>query len=110
MRSSPSRCRRSRASTIDAAEAPRRRRWRGRAARRQSRSVRCWPAADPEAGEAIFKKCAACHTGEKGGPNKVGPNLWGIVNRPIASHEGFSYSAGMKEFSEAARWSGTTTT
>ena len=56
--------------------------------------------ADATAGEAVFKKCAACHTGEKGGANKVGPNLWGIVNRPIASHEGFAYSGPMKEFSQ----------
>jgi cytochrome c len=59
--------------------------------------------ADPKAGEAIFKKCGACHTGEKGGANKVGPNLWGIVNRPVASHEGFSYSAGMKAFSDGGK-------
>ena len=57
-------------------------------------------AADPAAGEAVFKKCAACHTGDKGGANKVGPNLWGIVNRPVASHEGFSYSGAMQEFSQ----------
>lgn len=56
--------------------------------------------ADATAGEAVFKKCASCHTGEKGGPNKVGPNLFDVVNRPIASHEGFSYSAGMTTFSE----------
>ena len=49
--------------------------------------------ANPEAGDAVFKKCQACHTAEKGGANKVGPNLWDIVNRPVASHEGFSYSA-----------------
>src|SRR4051794_30875458 len=61
--------------------------------------------ADPKAGEAIFKKCQACHTGEKGGANKVGPNLWGIVGRPIASHEGYSYSAGMKAFAaEHKNW------
>jgi cytochrome c len=59
--------------------------------------------ADASAGEAVFKKCASCHTIEKGGPNKVGPNLWGIVNRPIASHEGFSYSAGMQTFSEGGK-------
>ncbi|KXF79017.1 hypothetical protein ATN84_04545 [Paramesorhizobium deserti] len=56
--------------------------------------------ADPKKGEAVFKRCQACHTGEKGGPNKVGPDLWDIVNRPIASHPGFSYSAGMKEFAK----------
>ena len=56
--------------------------------------------ADAAAGETVFKKCASCHTTEKGGPNKVGPGLWDIVNRPVASHEGFSYSAGMTTFSE----------
>ena len=56
-----------------------------------------------KAGEAVFKKCTACHTGEKGGANKVGPNLWGIVNRPVASHEGYSYSAGMKAFSDGGK-------
>ncbi|MEP9398058.1 cytochrome c family protein [Mesorhizobium sp. KR2-14] len=56
--------------------------------------------ADAKAGEAVFKKCTACHSGEKGGPNKVGPDLWDIVNRPIAGHAGFSYSAGMKDFAQ----------
>lgn len=55
--------------------------------------------ADAKAGEAVFKKCAACHSIEKGGPNKVGPDLWAIVDRPVASHEGFAYSGAMKEFS-----------
>jgi cytochrome c len=56
--------------------------------------------ADATAGEAVFKKCASCHSIEKGGPNKVGPDLWGVVERPIASHEGFSYSAAIKDFSK----------
>jgi cytochrome c len=56
--------------------------------------------ASVEQGETIFKRCAACHTDDAGGANKVGPNLWGVVNRPIASHEGFAYSAPMKEFSQ----------
>jgi cytochrome c len=62
--------------------------------------------ADAKAGETIFKKCQACHDGTKGGPNKIGPNLWGVVDRPIASHEGFSYSSGMKEFSQnsSVKW------
>ncbi|WP_077962809.1 c-type cytochrome [Ensifer adhaerens] len=59
--------------------------------------------ADAAAGEAVFKKCASCHTADKGGANKVGPNLWSLVNRPIASHEGFSYSAGMKTFAEGGK-------
>lgn len=56
--------------------------------------------ADPAKGEAVFKKCQACHSGEKGGPNKVGPDLWDIVDRPVAAHEGFSYSAAMKDFAK----------
>ena len=62
--------------------------------------------ADAAKGEAVFKKCTSCHTGESGGANKVGPNLFDVVNRPIASHEGFSYSAAMKDFSKggAEHW------
>lgn len=56
--------------------------------------------ADPAKGEAVFKKCQACHSGEKGGPNKVGPDLWDVVDRPVGEHEGFAYSAGMKDFSK----------
>jgi cytochrome c len=56
--------------------------------------------ADPAAGQAVFKKCQACHDATKGGPNKVGPNLWGIIDRPVGAHEGFAYSAAMKEFSK----------
>ncbi|MBB6469704.1 c-type cytochrome [Aminobacter carboxidus] len=59
--------------------------------------------ANAEAGAAVFKKCTACHSIEKGGPNKVGPDLWGVVNRPIASHGGFGYSGPMKEFSEGGK-------
>jgi cytochrome c len=59
--------------------------------------------ADATAGAAVFKKCQSCHSIEKGGPNKVGPDLWGVVGRPVATHEGFSYSAGMKEFSKGGQ-------
>jgi cytochrome c len=51
--------------------------------------------ADAKKGETIAKACAACHDHTKGGPNKVGPNLWGVVGRPRASHEGFQYSDAM---------------
>jgi cytochrome c len=52
--------------------------------------------ADPTKGEAAAKPCVACHTFENGGQNKVGPNLWNIVNRPVASHPGFAYSDALK--------------
>jgi cytochrome c len=51
---------------------------------------------DVARGEASAKKCVACHTFNKGGPNRVGPNLWGIVGRAKASVAGFNYSAAMK--------------
>lgn len=60
--------------------------------------------ADLAAGENVFKKCASCHTWEQGGQNKVGPNLWAIVERPIASHEGFGYSAALTEFGQGKTW------
>lgn len=48
---------------------------------------------DPSKGERVFKKCAACHTLEQGGKNTVGPNLYGVIGRPVASGAGFKYSA-----------------
>jgi cytochrome c len=53
-------------------------------------------AADPAKGETTFKKCATCHSIDKGGPNKTGPNLWNILNRKHGSAAGFAYSAGVK--------------
>lgn len=57
--------------------------------------------ADVAAGEKLFARCAACHTDDSGGANKIGPNLWGIINRPVAGHEGFAYSGAMKEHAAA---------
>ncbi|MFY8094970.1 MAG: c-type cytochrome [Niveispirillum sp.] len=53
-------------------------------------------AADPAAGQKLVKACVACHSFEKGGANKVGPNLWGIVGNKHAHVEGFAYSDAMK--------------
>lgn len=56
--------------------------------------------ADASAGESAFRKCAACHTVEDGGANRVGPNLWNIVNRPVAAAAGFGYSSAMREYAQ----------
>jgi cytochrome c len=52
--------------------------------------------ANVEKGAASAKKCASCHTFEKGGPNRVGPNLYNVMTRGHAALDGFNYSAAMK--------------
>jgi cytochrome c len=52
--------------------------------------------ADVAKGEQISRVCGACHNLAKGGPNAIGPDLYGVVGRPKGAHPGFSYSDGMK--------------
>ena len=51
--------------------------------------------ASAEKGEAVFKKCGACHNAEKGGANGIGPNLYGVLGGPHAHRADFSYSTAM---------------
>ncbi|MDC6482357.1 cytochrome c family protein [Pelagibacteraceae bacterium] len=54
-------------------------------------------------GEKVFKKCSACHIVAKGGKNKIGPALYGIVGKASAVSEGYSYSKAMKAYGK--NWS-----
>ena len=55
------------------------------------------PKGNAKAGAQIFKQCAICHSDAKGAPNKIGPNLWGIVGSRAGTVPGFNFSAAMKK-------------
>lgn len=59
--------------------------------------------ADIAKGKKLFKKCAVCHTTDSGGKNKIGPNLWNIVNAERGKKEAFSYSKPL--LAMAGNWS-----
>lgn len=59
--------------------------------------------ANVEHGKSLTKQCAACHSFEEAGANRVGPGLWGVVGRGKASYAGFSYSSAMSAKS-AEKW------
>lgn len=68
-----------------------------------------WPAvatllekANPESGKDVFKACTQCHTTEKGGAAKLGPNLHGVIGRDVGKHGGFAYSPAMVE--KGGKW------
>jgi cytochrome c len=58
--------------------------------------------ADPKKGEAAVAACKVCHSFDKGSPSPIGPNLYGVVGRKIASVEGFNYSPALK--SKEGNW------
>ena len=59
--------------------------------------------ADPAKGEAVFKKCASCHTVNQGGPNGIGPNLYRVVGDSVAEGRGgFAFSDDLK--AKGGKW------
>ncbi|WGM29825.1 cytochrome c family protein [Brevundimonas sp. NIBR11] len=63
------------------------------------------PAADLAAGEAAFARCQACHNIAAGGPDGIGPNLYGVVGGPVMHRAGFAYSDAMAAHkAEAPTW------
>ena len=58
---------------------------------------------DVASGEKIFKKCAACHSINKGGANKIGPALYNVVGRKIAALQDYKYSKALVEYQK--NWS-----
>jgi cytochrome c len=52
--------------------------------------------ADPARGASTAKVCNSCHTFDQGGPDRVGPNLWAVVGRPIAAKSGYAYSPALR--------------
>lgn len=58
--------------------------------------------ANAESGKSLAKKCLMCHTFEKNGANRVGPNLWNIVNADKAKVENYKYSPALS--SKGGKW------
>ncbi len=54
------------------------------------------PKADAGKGKKVAKKCAICHSFDKGGKTKAGPNLYGIVNKALGQAQGFAYSSALE--------------
>ncbi len=55
--------------------------------------------ADATLGEKAFAQCAACHVAKPGANVTIGPNLWNVVGRPVASQTGYDYSESLKQVS-----------
>jgi len=60
--------------------------------------------ADPKKGEASIALCKVCHSFDKGAPSPIGPNLYGVVGRKIASLEAFNYSTALKGKASEGDW------
>lgn len=56
---------------------------------------------DAMRGKIVYRKCKACHTVDKGGPSRIGPNLHGVVGRRAGAVEEFKYSDALTERAES---------
>jgi cytochrome c len=60
--------------------------------------------ADPAKGQQVFNKCTACHNAEKGGPNQLGPNLWGVLGEPVGQGRGFAFTDALAKKGGTWNW------
>ena len=59
--------------------------------------------ANASEGEKVFKKCASCHSVSKGGKNKIGPALWGVIGRQAGILSDYKYSKSLISYGK--KWS-----
>jgi len=59
---------------------------------------------DIEHGKKVFKKCAACHSINQGGGNKIGPKLWGVMFRTVGSISDYKYSKALSGYKKEWSW------
>lgn len=60
--------------------------------------------ADLDHGKKVFKKCAACHSINQGGGNKIGPKLWGVMFRPVGTITDYKYSKALASYGKEWSW------
>ncbi|MEO6198723.1 MAG: cytochrome c family protein [Sphingomicrobium sp.] len=60
--------------------------------------------ADAAKGAQVFNKCTACHNATKGGPNGLGPNLWGVLGEPVGKGKGFAFSDALSKIGGTWNW------
>ena len=57
-----------------------------------------------EDGKKVFKKCAACHSINAGGGNKIGPKLWNVMFRPVGAITDYKYSKALSSYGKEWTW------
>tara|TARA_B100001996_G_scaffold165198_1_gene125953 strand:- start:391 stop:918 length:528 start_codon:yes stop_codon:yes gene_type:complete len=57
-----------------------------------------------EHGAKVFKKCAACHSVDQAGKNKIGPKLWNVMFRPAGAISDYKYSQALKSYGKEWTW------